>query len=218
MRAVVVFILSLIPAIVFGGQLSTASFHGDVVVRSSGPQQMAILLDAYGRGDGHDGLVDHAWVIASETAYADPLSIFLRAARVTSEPGRITVYSAADHTAVVFLFDGAQDDDGWAPAGTAVHRYAGYGISHYKGVLDLPPITSNGPEHTPVPYSLQDPDPWGTGGEAAGGCQSGGLGSNSCSLSCSGTSNCETSCNAGYYSCCYCTGRTAYCRCLRTGG
>ncbi|MCU1227913.1 MAG: hypothetical protein JWO97_797 [Acidobacteria bacterium] len=218
MRASVCLILLLLPVAMFGGQLSNDSFHGDVLIRSSGEQQMAILLDSYGRGDGHDGLVDHAWVIASEVPYLEPVSILLRNARVTSEPGRITVYSAPDHTAVVFLVDGTQDDENWAPAGTAVHRYAGYGVSHYKGSLDLPPMTSKGVAHSPSPYTLQDPDPWGNGGGAAGGCQSGGLGSTSCSQSCSGTSSCETSCSTGYYACCYCTGTTSYCKCFRTGG
>src|SRR5205085_9130194 len=139
MRLKLVLLLSFIPAVLFAGQFPVATFHGDVVVRSSGEQQMAILLDSYGRGDGHDGLVDHAWVVASETPYANPASIFLRGARVTSEQGRITVYSAADKTAVVFLLDEAEDDETWAPSATTITRYRGYGISHYQGELQLAP-------------------------------------------------------------------------------
>jgi len=218
MRGAVLFLCSLLPALVFGGQLSTSTFHGDVVVRSSGAQQMAIVLDSYGRGDGHDGLADHAWIVAAETPFAQPVSLFLRGAVVTSEPGRITVYSAAEHTAVVFLVNGTQDDDSWMPSGTTLHRYAGYGVSLYSGELQLPPITTNGVRQAPSPYTLQDPDPWGDPGATGSGCQSGGLGSTSCSQRCSASSGCQASCEAGYYACCYCTGSTSYCKCLRTGG
>jgi hypothetical protein len=139
MRTSVLLILSLLPAVVFGGQLRTESFHGDVVVRSSGEKQMVVLLDSFGRGDVHDGLADHAWVIASETPYADPVSICLRNALVISEPRRVTVFSAADETTIVFLLESSETE-----SNCPVHRYAGYGLSQYRGVLDL-----NGP------------DPWG---------------------------------------------------------
>ena len=165
MRGVIVlFVASLFPAFVCGGQFATETFHGDVLVRSSGDQRMAILLDAYGAADAHDGLADHAWVIASETPYASQAPLFLRDARVTSEPGRITVYSPSEHKAIVFLADGKQDDDSSAPSGTTFTRYNGYGLSLYSGELRVPPITVNGVAHTPSSTEMQEPDPWNAGG------------------------------------------------------
>jgi len=151
MRASVLLILSLLPSVMFGGEFRTESFHGDVVVRSSGEKQMVVLLDSYGHGDAHDGLADHAWVVASETPYANPVSIYLRNAIVTSERRRVAVYSETDQTAIVFLLE--SEDTDCAPG--MVHRFTGYGLSQYRGVLEVAPMTSD------APFAPHDPDPWG---------------------------------------------------------
>jgi hypothetical protein len=153
MRTSVLLILSLLPAVVFGGEFRTESFHGDVVVRSSGEKQMVVLHDSCGLSDDHDGRADHAWVIASEIPYANPVSIYLRNAIVISERRRVTVYSEADQAAIVFLLE--SEDADCEPR--MVHRFAGYGLSQYRGVLEVPPITSD------APLSPHDPDPWGEG-------------------------------------------------------
>jgi hypothetical protein len=150
MRAVAaLFVFSLIPAMLSGGRHSTESFHGDVVLRSSGERQMVVLLDSCGCGDRQDGRADHVWVIASETPYSAAVPIFLRDALVISEARRVTVYSAAGDAVIVFRLDGVPDEMTCA-AGT-VQRFAGYGLSQYRGAPDLPRMKSD----------AHDPDPWG---------------------------------------------------------
>lgn len=187
--------------------------RGDVLIRSSGPRHIVVLVDTF--AGGRDGVVDQWYILESAQPFTEPVWVRLPVAELLHRDGSLRVTAHEQRAVYDFVVHGAEVAAP-VPQGFAAVRNEGFGLSHGLGVTTVqlarfkPGAVTTLDEECPECMPLNDD--WGVGGTSAPSCDGGGVGSSSCSVT-SGSNSCSTTCSSGYYACCQFTRTGVSCKC-----
>lgn len=190
----------------------TASYFGDVLLRSDGVRIFVMVDTTLDRSVPSDGLVDQWFILETAEPIIPAISAHLPGALLVHTPDTLRVSSPEQRFELVLSNDARK-----APLdGTLTTRVVGIGLSRNvaesTNLRIADHVRAGRVTSTCEACDVLNPDP-GSGGSAAS-CGSGGDGATQCSAS-YGSNSCSISCSSGYYACCNALPGSASCRCVR---